>query len=48
MVKFVVVLLEFDLPYCCARANFVGFTLVSEVVVVGLNDDGYRCSSKEM
>ncbi len=48
MLKFIVILLEFDLPSCCTWANFMGFTLISEVAVVSPNDDGYRCSSKEM
>jgi hypothetical protein len=46
--KFVVVLLEFYLPGCYTRANFIGFTPVSEVAVVSPNNDGYRGISKKI
>ncbi len=48
MVEFIVVLLKFYLLGCCVRANFIGFTPVSEVVVVSPNNDRYGCSSKKI
>jgi hypothetical protein len=41
VVKFVVILLEFNLPCHTAGFNFIGFTLVSEVLVVGPNEFRY-------
>ena len=48
VIKFVVVLLEFYLPSRCTWANFMGFTLIGEVAVVGPNNNGDGCSSEQM
>ena len=48
MLEFIIVLLEFDLPCCGIEANFVGFTPISKIAVIGLDDYWYKCSSKEM
>ena len=46
--KFIIVLLEFNLPDGGARANFVGFIPIDKVVVVGPYNDRYRGASKEI
>ncbi len=48
MIEFVVVLLEFYLPGHCVWTNFMGFTPIGEVTVVGPNDDGDGGSSKQV
>jgi len=48
MVKLVVILLELYLPSGCAGADFMGFTPIGKISVIGPDDDGYGSSSKEM
>jgi hypothetical protein len=48
MIKFIVILLEFNLPSYGVRTNFMGFIPVSEVVVISPYNDGYRSASKKM
>jgi hypothetical protein len=46
--KFIVVLLEFNLPSGGVGTNFVGFTLICQVVVIGPDDDRYGGSSEQV
>jgi hypothetical protein len=48
VIKFIVILLEFNLPSCSIGSNFVRFAPIGKVVVVSLDDDRYRGSSKEI
>jgi len=46
VVKFVIVLLEFNLPGGGTGSNFMGFTPVSKIAMVSPDDNRYRGSSK--
>ncbi len=46
MLKFIVVLLEFDLLCGCMRANFMRLIPIGKIVVVSPNNYRYRCFSE--
>jgi hypothetical protein len=48
MAKFIVVLLEFNLPSGGMGSNFMGFTPISQVTVVSPYENRYRGSSEQV